>query len=34
MNRLTISGTGEAKSDVVIQDVLNKLKFYEDFEVN
>lgn len=32
MRRLTISGTGEAKSDVVIQDVLNKLKYYEDLE--
>lgn len=32
MERLTVGGTGEAKSDVTIQDVLNKLKYYEDLE--
>ena len=32
MERLTVGGTGEAKSNVTIQDVLNKLKYYEDLE--
>lgn len=32
MERLTVGGTGEAKSDVTIQEVLNKLKYYEDLE--
>lgn len=32
MGRLTVSGTGEARSDVTIKDILNKLRFYEDLE--
>lgn len=32
MERLTVSGTGEARSDVTIKDILNKLRFYEDLE--
>lgn len=27
MERLTVSGTGEARSDVTIKDILNKLNF-------
>lgn len=27
MGRLTVSGTGEARSDVTIKDILNKLRF-------
>ena len=32
MERLTISGTKEAKPDVTIREVLNKLAEYEDLE--
>lgn len=32
MERLTVSGTGEARSDVTIKDVLDRLRFYEDLE--
>lgn len=32
MERLTVGGTGEAKSDVTIREILNKLKNYEDLE--
>lgn len=32
MNRLTVRGTGEARSDVTIIEILNKLRYYEDLE--
>lgn len=32
MKRLTFSGTGEAKTDVTIREILDKLKHYEDLE--
>lgn len=32
MNRLTVRGTGEAKTDVTIKDILDRLRFYEDFD--
>lgn len=32
MKRLTVSGTGEAKTDVTIKEVLDRLRFYEDLE--
>lgn len=32
MKRLTVSGTGEARTDVTIKEVLDRLRFYEDLE--
>lgn len=32
MKRLTFSGTSEAKQDVTIREVLDKLRYYEDLE--
>lgn len=32
MKRLTVRGTGEARTDVTIKEVLDRLRFYEDLE--
>ena len=32
MKRLTVSGTGEARTDVTIKEVLDRLRFYEDYD--